>query len=77
MQILVQIEKMDQDCLKRWLSVRIQADSGAVCLWSESKKEQPSPGGQWAEAPEMDLQLVAETTRIQAEQTPAPFHLTL
>ncbi len=34
-------------------------------------------GGEQAEAPETDLQLAAEATEIQPEQTSAPFRLTL
>ncbi len=39
-------------------------------------KETTSLGGERAAAPETDLQLAAEATGIQPEQTPVPFHLT-
>ncbi len=35
--------------------------------------ETTSPGGERVAAPETDLQLAAGATRIQAEQSPAPF----
>ncbi len=38
-------------------------------------KETTSLGGEWAAAPEMDLQFAAEATGIQPEQTQAPFRL--
>ncbi len=40
-------------------------------------KEATSPGGELAAAPETDLQLTAEATGIQPEQTPPSFHLML
>ncbi len=39
------------------------------------REETTSPGGEWAAAPETDLQLAAEATQFQPEQTPAPFGL--
>ncbi len=41
---------------------------------SPSCKETTLPGGEQAAAPEMDLQLAAEATWIQSEQTPANYN---
>ncbi len=51
-------------------------DTCSLCF-TPCCKETASPGGERAAAPEMemDLQLAAEATGIQPEQTPAPFHL--